>query len=126
MNLSNRCLEEGAEEFFLKPVRQSDLVRLQSHIKKTKLTNQNHDESEKLENTEVQQHHHHHSQQIQIEQQQAPKFQYLQPESEPTTIDQQQQPPQQANNNKRKTMEQGVTPETDRTRPRYSGIATVV
>lgn len=30
------------------------------------------------------------------------------------------------NNNKRKAMEQGISPETERTRPRYSGIATVV
>ncbi|XP_057437996.1 two-component response regulator ORR3 [Lotus japonicus] len=121
----NRCLEEGAEEFFLKPVRQSDLVRLKSHIKKTNLKKiQNQDVADKLEIPEVQQHHHHLPQQIQNDQQQAPKFQYLQPESE---VDQQQQALQQANNNKRKTMEQAnSTPETDRTRPRYSGIATVV
>ncbi|XP_027349322.1 two-component response regulator ARR9 isoform X1 [Abrus precatorius] len=120
----NRCLEEGAEEFFLKPVRQSDLNKLKPHMKKTKLKDQSQETVEKLENSEVQQ-----SQQIQSDQQEAPKSQDLQPESEThsrPTIEQQQQSLQQANNNKRKTMEQGLSPETDRTRPRYSGIATVV
>ncbi|TKY62683.1 Two-component response regulator ARR9 [Spatholobus suberectus] len=115
----SRCLEEGAEEFFLKPVRLSDLNKLKPHMKKTKLKDQKQGTAEKLENSEVQQQ----------QPQQAPKSQDPQPESEShsqTTIEQQQQSLQQANNNKRKTMEQGLSPETDRTRPRYSGIATVV
>ena len=44
-------------------------------------------------------------------------------------VQQQAQSAQQAgsNNNKRKAIEQqGIPPETDRTRPRYSDIATVV
>lgn len=53
----NRCLEEGAEEFFLKPVRLSDLNRLRPHIIKTKSKDQDqeiHDEqtSQKLESSE--------------------------------------------------------------------------
>ncbi|KAI3967778.1 hypothetical protein MKX01_039170 [Papaver californicum] len=32
----NRCLEEGAEEFFLKPVKLSDVKRLQPHLLKGK------------------------------------------------------------------------------------------
>ncbi|KAL4354174.1 hypothetical protein GQ457_06G012960 [Hibiscus cannabinus] len=32
----SRCLEEGAEEFFLKPVRLSDLSKLRPHMLKTK------------------------------------------------------------------------------------------
>ncbi|KAK1317549.1 Two-component response regulator ARR8 [Acorus calamus] len=32
----NRCLEEGAEEFFLKPVQLSDMKRLKPHLLKTK------------------------------------------------------------------------------------------
>ncbi|RDX96754.1 Two-component response regulator ARR9 [Mucuna pruriens] len=120
----NRCLEEGAEEFFLKPVRLSDLNRLKPHMKKTKLKDEKHETAEKLEILEVQQ-------QIQNEQQhQAQQSLDLpQPESEShpqPTIEQQQQSLQQANSNKRKTIEQGLSPETDRTRPRYSGIATVV
>lgn len=31
-----RCLEEGAEEFFLKPVQLSDMNRLRPHLMKTK------------------------------------------------------------------------------------------
>ncbi|KAK2362780.1 hypothetical protein P8452_66312 [Trifolium repens] len=122
----NRCLEEGAEEFFLKPVRLSDLSRLKPHMKKTKLKDQNQETEQKFENSEI----------LQNEQKQAPKvqFQHSETESQSQTqlqaqsnIDQQQQSLQQGNNNKRKNMEQqGLSSETDRTRPRYSGIATVV
>lgn len=35
----NRCLEEGAEEFFLKPVRFSDVEKLKPHIIKTENKN---------------------------------------------------------------------------------------
>lgn len=114
-------MEEGAEEFFLKPVKLSDLNRLKPHMKKTKLKDQKQETQEKIENSEVQQQQ---PQQVQNDQQQAP-----QPQSEPQahpTIEQQQQSLQQGNNNKRKTMEQGLSTETERTRPRYSGIATVV
>lgn len=108
--VGNRCLEEGAEEFFLKPVRLSDVNRLRPHIIKTKSKDQNqenhedHEEqtSQKLESSEIKQEQqekvHHHHQQLQ------------------------QSPP--PNSNKRKTMEEGLSP--DRTRPRYSGITTVV
>ncbi|WVZ08374.1 hypothetical protein V8G54_021720 [Vigna mungo] len=123
----SRCLEEGAEEFFLKPVRLSDLNKLKPHMKKTKSKEQRQVTAEEIENSQVLQHQ---TQQIlQNDQQQAPKPQDPQPDSESRpqqTIEQQQQSLQQANNNKRKTMEQGLSPETDRTRPRYSGIATVV
>lgn len=103
----NRCLEEGAEEFFLKPVRLSDLNRLRPHIIKTKSKDQNqeiHDEqtSQKLESSE-------------IKQEQQEKVHHLHQQL-------QQSPP--PNSNKRKTMEEGLSP--DRTRPRYSGITTVV
>lgn len=32
----NRCLEDGADEFFLKPVQQSDVNRLRPHLMKSK------------------------------------------------------------------------------------------
>ncbi|XP_075491774.1 two-component response regulator ORR10-like isoform X2 [Primulina tabacum] len=35
----NRCLEEGAEEFFLKPVRLSDVNKLKPHLMRTKFKN---------------------------------------------------------------------------------------
>uniref|UniRef100_A0A0A1WDJ7 Type A response regulator RRA7 n=1 Tax=Nicotiana attenuata TaxID=49451 RepID=A0A0A1WDJ7_NICAT len=37
----NRCLEEGAEEFFLKPVRLSDVNKLRPHMMKTRSKNNN-------------------------------------------------------------------------------------
>ncbi|XP_027355147.1 two-component response regulator ORR9-like [Abrus precatorius] len=33
----NRCLEEGAEEFFLKPVQQSDVNKLKPHLLKSRV-----------------------------------------------------------------------------------------
>ncbi|MED6193174.1 Two-component response regulator arr9 [Stylosanthes scabra] len=135
----SRCLEEGAEEFFLKPVRLSDLNRLKPHIMKmSKLKDQDQNQKqvipEKIENLlEVQKQH-----QPPPQQQQPPQIQneYPQPQEEAQvqpTLEQQQQSLQQNNNNnnsnsnKRKSMDQSLSPEpTDRTRPRYSGIATVV
>ncbi|OAY43298.1 two-component response regulator ARR8 [Manihot esculenta] len=95
-----RCLQEGAEEFFLKPVQLSDLNRLKPHMLKTK------SKTQKQEN-----------QDIQVE------------KSDIQSQLQQQQPPQQPpllppNNNKRKAMEESLSP--DRTRPRYNDITTVV
>ncbi|KAI9115385.1 hypothetical protein K1719_013704 [Acacia pycnantha] len=44
----NRCLEEGAEEFFLKPVQQSDVNRLKPHLLRSKVK----EEEEQLINNE--------------------------------------------------------------------------
>ncbi|KAL3585249.1 hypothetical protein D5086_012116 [Populus alba] len=105
-----RCLEEGAEEFFLKPVRLADLNRLKPHMMKTKIKNEKQEDQEKLEKSE-----------IQSEQQPQP-----QPQPEAQSQPQPQPSPllQQPNNNKRKVMEEGLSP--DRTRPRYNGITTMV
>ncbi|KAK6289839.1 PREDICTED: two-component response regulator ARR9 [Theobroma cacao] len=96
----SRCLEEGAEEFFLKPVRLSDLNKLRPHLMKTKSKDQ-HQKQEKQEEKSAFQ---------------SPKQQQQEKEEH------QQQ--QQASNNKRKAIEEGLSPE--RTRPRYNGITTVV
>ncbi|CAN4105752.1 unnamed protein product [Withania somnifera] len=37
----NRCLEEGAEEFFLKPVQQSDVNRIKPHLMRDKVVTPN-------------------------------------------------------------------------------------
>uniref|UniRef100_A0A2N9ILA0 Response regulatory domain-containing protein n=1 Tax=Fagus sylvatica TaxID=28930 RepID=A0A2N9ILA0_FAGSY len=42
----NRCLEEGAEEFFLKPVRLADVHRLRPHIMKTKVKDDKHEDKD--------------------------------------------------------------------------------
>lgn len=48
----NRCLEEGAEEFFLKPVKLCDVNKLKPHMMKTKYKN-NHQNPENQENEEI-------------------------------------------------------------------------
>ncbi|KAK4345989.1 hypothetical protein RND71_036165 [Anisodus tanguticus] len=99
----NRCLEEGAEEFFLKPVRLSDVNKLRPHMMKTKIivTEEN---QESIEIAHV-----------------VPS----QPQKETDTVQQQQQKSQaNSNNNKRKAMEENLSP--DRTRPRYSSLTTAV
>ncbi|XP_059462998.1 two-component response regulator ORR9-like [Corylus avellana] len=115
----NRCLEEGAEEFFLKPVRLSDVNRLKPHIMKTKLkdhviisTDQKQENEEEDDDDEsgkpvLQSQEEHQQRQQQQHQQQ-----------------QQQHHHQHSNSNKRKAMEEGLSP--DRTRPRYNGVTTVV
>ncbi|XWS59022.1 hypothetical protein CRYUN_Cryun08bG0085000 [Craigia yunnanensis] len=97
----SRCLEEGAEEFFLKPVRLSDLNKLRPHMLKTKSKDHN---------------------QKQEKQEAIAAFQS--PKQEQEEQQHQQQVLQQSSNNKRKAIEEGLSPE--RTRPRYNGITTVV
>ncbi|CAI9779533.1 unnamed protein product [Fraxinus pennsylvanica] len=117
----NRCLEEGAEEFFLKPVRLSDVNKLKPHMIKTK-------KQDKRESTPPpppllsqplplppQ------SQPPQLQQQPPQLTVAQQPPPQPTVA--QQQPPQ-LSNNKRKGMDEGL-PSPDRTRPRYNDLTVV-
>ncbi|XWS65331.1 hypothetical protein CRYUN_Cryun05aG0103600 [Craigia yunnanensis] len=103
----SRCLEEGAEEFFLKPVRLSDLNKLRPHMLKTKFKDQN---------------------KKQEKQEEKAAFQSLKQQEEEEEQQQQQQLLQQqqqkSSNNKRKAIEEGLSPE--RTRPRYNDITTVI
>ncbi|KAJ4720294.1 Two-component response regulator like [Melia azedarach] len=46
----NRCLEEGAEEFFLKPVRLSDVNRLKPHLMKGRSSNEINNETNNINN----------------------------------------------------------------------------
>lgn len=114
----NRCLEEGAEEFFLKPVRLSDVNKLKPHmmkaakgkdvqssLKQESPLNKQEEPPEEQEQEHVP---------IQLV---APQLQELNLQS------QQQQQASQTNNNsnsKRKPMDEGLSP--DRTRPRYNGL----
>ncbi|ONH94949.1 hypothetical protein PRUPE_7G041600 [Prunus persica] len=107
----NRCLEEGAEEFFLKPVRLSDLSRLRPHIMKTKSKDQNQGKEENEEKQEES------SESSEVSHEQDQQVVDQQPPPPPP-------PPVPANSNKRKAMEEGLSP--DRTRPRFNGITTVV
>ncbi|KAJ7972138.1 Two-component response regulator [Quillaja saponaria] len=113
----SRCLEEGAEEFFLKPVSLSDLSRIKPHMMKTKLKDQKQEIKEELEKQEELK-----NPEFQLQHQQLQQHhqQLLLPQEK---LQEQQSLPQ-SNNNKRKAMEETLSP--DRTRPRYSSIATFV
>lgn len=106
----SRCLEEGAEEFFLKPVRLSDLNKLRPYMLKTKFK----DQSKKQEKQEKQE---------KLEKQEE-KTVFQSPKQQQQDEEQQQLLQQQSSNNKRKAIEEGLSPE--RTRPRYNDVATVV
>ncbi|KAL2534969.1 Two-component response regulator ARR9 [Abeliophyllum distichum] len=105
----NRCLEEGAEEFFLKPVRLSDVNKLKPHLMKGK-------KQEIHESTPPQSQ----PSQLPTPQSSPPQSQLQQP---PQPQEQQQQP-SQSSNNKRKGMDEGLS-SPDRTRPRYNGLTMV-
>ncbi|XP_070021625.1 two-component response regulator ARR9 isoform X4 [Nicotiana tabacum] len=112
----SRCLEEGAEEFFLKPVRLSDVNKLRPHMMKTKCKSLPQQEAEKMVTKPKQE-----SIEIANVQSQA---QEPQQQTESETVQQQQKSQANNNNNKRKAMEENLSP--DRTRPRYSSGLTAV
>ncbi|KAI4991868.1 hypothetical protein ZWY2020_040254 [Hordeum vulgare] len=49
----NRCLEEGANEFFLKPVRLSDMSKLKPHIMKSRCKEHSHEDQDLLSNSDT-------------------------------------------------------------------------
>ncbi|XP_022853906.1 two-component response regulator ORR10-like, partial [Olea europaea var. sylvestris] len=93
----SRCLEGGAEEFFLKPVRLSDVSKLRPHLMRTKCCNQENEEN-KCWNQEKQ---------VNIE----------------SSEIESQTAAQSNNKNKRKAIDEGISP--DITRPRYNGHSLV-
>ncbi|KAL8037019.1 hypothetical protein ABFX02_11G013100 [Erythranthe guttata] len=99
-----RCLEEGAEEFFLKPVRLTDVNKLKPHMimmmknKNDFQENQEHD--------------------FKVEQSDSDLIRL------PTEEQSLQQHNSNNNNNKRKSMDDGLP--LDRARPRYNGALTVL
>lgn len=137
--MDNRCLEEGAEEFFLKPVQLSDLNKLKPHMMKTKFKNHQQEEGGIGEKPERQ------GQESAItkfnnQKQEEEKPERQGQESAKTKFNNQKQEEekpekeeesvrkefvsQQTSNSKRKAMEEGISP--GRTRPRYNGITTMV
>ncbi|CAF2171626.1 unnamed protein product [Brassica napus] len=116
----SRCLEEGAEEFFLKPVRLADLNKLKPHMMKTKLKNQ------KLEEIETPSKDESGTVATVAEPEIGIKILPLQSEVEPKQVHLQvvQQEEQIMSSNKRKSVEEGLS--TDRSRPRFEGITTAV
>ncbi|CAL9236447.1 unnamed protein product [Arabidopsis halleri] len=105
----SRCLEEGAEEFFLKPVKLADLTKLKPHMMKTKLKK----ESEKpvaIEEEIVVSEKEEASLVIEI----LPLHQELESEQLEPML----------SSNKRKAMEEVIS--TDRSRPKYNDFTTSV
>ncbi|MCD7472338.1 hypothetical protein HAX54_013485, partial [Datura stramonium] len=126
----SRCLEEGAEEFFLKPVRLSDVNKLRPHMMKTRCQSHKQQEPQIIVTEENQE-----SVEIAYV---VPSSEVPQPQTESDTVQQQQQPQtesdtvqqqqqhqkSQANsNNKRKAIEENLSP--DRTRSRFSSLTAV-
>ncbi|PIA53744.1 hypothetical protein AQUCO_00900375v1 [Aquilegia coerulea] len=98
-----RCLEEGAEEFLLKPVRLADVNRLKPHLLKRK----------PREEAQLQQ----------VEEQEQEQEQILEEDIEVVEQEESEQVSTQPPNIKRKTTEE-ISP--DRTRPRYNDLTMIV
>ncbi|CAN6808028.1 unnamed protein product [Brassica oleracea var. botrytis] len=103
----SRCLEEGAEEFFLKPVKLADLTKLKSHMMKTKLKKESEKPAEEVK-PEIE------------EEEESPVIEILTLHQE---LESEQQEPM-LTNNKRKAMEEVIS--TGRSRPKYNDITTSV
>ncbi|KAL3327209.1 hypothetical protein AABB24_037753 [Solanum stoloniferum] len=107
----SRCLEEGAEEFFLKPVRLSDVNKLRPHMMKTKC------KSPKQQQPEII---------VTQDNQEAIDITHVVPSEENQESDnivQQQKSQGNSNNNKRKAIEENLSP--DRTRQRFSSLTAI-
>ncbi|EOA24680.1 hypothetical protein CARUB_v10017962mg [Capsella rubella] len=116
----SRCLEEGALEFFVKPVRLADLNKLKPHMMKTKLRSQKMEEIEKPskdENGSVVA-----AVVSEIKDSTKTEIEILPLQQDPLLVQQGEQ--MLSTNNKRKSMEEGIS--TDRARPRFDGITTAV
>ncbi|KAK1366033.1 Two-component response regulator ARR9 [Heracleum sosnowskyi] len=94
----SRCLEEGAEEFFLKPVRLADVNKLKPHMMKTKNRDCQKAEEEVSSNEKIAS--------LEIK------------SSEQTQAE-------DGNNNKRKATEAEEELSQDRTRRRYNGLTVI-
>lgn len=137
----SRCLEEGAEEFFLKPVRLADVNKLKPHMLKTKCKNQDMPEKqeeeeeimgEPMESTGTTSSPETSSSSSSSSSSSLSSLDKSDIETLPHQEQQeqeQQQPPEEeetlqtqpnGNNNKRKPVEEGLSPE--RTRPRFNGL----
>ncbi|KAL3327203.1 hypothetical protein AABB24_037748 [Solanum stoloniferum] len=110
----SRCLEEGAEEFFLKPVRLSDVNKLRPHMMKTKckIPKQQQQQPEII---------------VTQDNQESIDITYVVPPEEnqesDNTLQQQKSQDNSNNNNKRKAIEENLSP--DRRRQRLSSLTTV-
>ncbi|KAH0721293.1 hypothetical protein KY290_006214 [Solanum tuberosum] len=108
----SRCLEEGAEEFFLKPVRLSDVNKLRPHMMKTKCKSPKQQQQPEIIVTQ--------------DNQESRDITYVVPPEENQESDnivQQQKSQDNSNNNKRKAIEENLSP--DRIRQRLSSLTAI-
>ena len=127
---------DGAEEFFLIPLRLSDVNKLRPYLLKTKYRQQQpQNVLEECHQSELipNEHHNHHQHeqtkpphQNTLEECQKPDQEQVKHESmlEECIKPEVKVKQQEQSNNKRKSIEEGLSPE--RTRPRYSDLTTVV
>ncbi|EOA27848.1 hypothetical protein CARUB_v10024006mg [Capsella rubella] len=109
----SRCLEEGAEEFFLKPVKLADLTKLKPHMMKTKLKKES-EKPAKEEESEVSK--------PEIKEEEDPSVIEILPLHQ--ELESEKLEPLMSGGNKRKAMEEVIS--TDRSRPKYNDITTSV
>ncbi|CAF2093679.1 unnamed protein product [Brassica napus] len=103
----SRCLEEGAEEFFLKPVKLADVTKLKPHMMKTKLKK----EGEKVGEEEN----------ATSKPEESLVVEMILPLNQELELEQQEP---MLSSNKRKAMEEVIS--ADRSRPKYNDITTSV
>lgn len=115
----SRCLEEGAEEFFLKPVRLSDVSKLKPHIMKTRSWHDNEGGPQKNEKHESSSSSSLLSEYEKSEENSLQILAQSQPHYDQTT-----QSSTNNSNNKRKSMDEGLS-SPERTRPRYNDLTLV-
>ncbi|KAH0723605.1 hypothetical protein KY285_006150 [Solanum tuberosum] len=109
----SRCLEEGAEEFFLKPVRLSDVNKLRPHMMKTKCKSPKQQQQPEIIVTQ--------------DNQESVEITYVVPSEEnqesDNIVQQQKSQGNSNNNNKRMAIEENLSP--DRTRQRLSSLTAI-
>ncbi|CAN6830435.1 unnamed protein product [Brassica oleracea] len=101
----SRCLEEGAEEFFLKPVKLADVTKLKPHMMKTKLKKEGEKPSEEENAT--------------LKPEESLVVEMILPLNQELELEQKEP---MLSSNKRKAMEEVIS--ADRSRPKYNDITT--
>ncbi|CAH8392858.1 unnamed protein product [Eruca vesicaria subsp. sativa] len=104
----SRCLEEGAEEFFLKPVKLADVTKLKPHMMKTKL-------KKEVEKPSEEEH-------VALQKPEESLVVEILPLNQ--ELESEQQEPMLSSGNKRKALEEVIS--TERTRPKYNDIKSLV
>nr|GMC98577.1 two-component response regulator ORR9-like [Ipomoea batatas]GMD00267.1 two-component response regulator ORR9-like [Ipomoea batatas] len=110
----SRCLEEGAEEFFLKPVRLSDVNKLRPHMMKTKCKKPEIDPRDSQEPS---------PEHPLLQQECAVEDVKLQPQNPPPLQIEEQQPVMNSDEDSRKAIEESLSPGRTRTRQEPQGRA---